>query len=143
MTTITTTEAVDRRVAEAEMYVRTRFFPPLPHQYGGYAVEAVDACNAGDFEQEIMLDPELPLHPKGARHDESGSVSATAEQLVDALRLWHMVEPEADEIELAEHDCTEHAVECQGELHYNGGFEIWTECEICQHKWGHRFDSVL
>lgn len=141
--TTTTITTVDRRVADAELYVRTRFFPPLPHQYGSYAVEAVDACNAGDFEQEILLDPELPLHPRGATFDESGSVSATAEQLVDALRLWHMVEPEADEIELAEHTCAEHAVECQGDIAPNGVFEIWDECGLCGAQSNHRHDSVL
>lgn len=85
----------DSRVIAAECYVRTRFYPPLPYEYGRYAVDAVDACNDGDYQREIPLDPDLPIHPRQATRDESGSVSCSAEGLIDALRLWHMVEEEA------------------------------------------------
>lgn len=128
----------DRRVAEAECYVRTRFYPPLPYEYGEYAVQAVDACNEGEPEREIMLDPNLPMWPKAATFDESGSVSCSAEGLVDALRLWHMVDEEDEP-----HDCAENAVECGTGPNVSGVLHLWDECGVCGHQFNHRTDSVL
>lgn len=95
MTDISTIDLDRERLIGAELYVQTRFYPPLPSEYGTYAVLAVDACNEGEPEREILLDPDLPMHPRQSTFDESGSVSCPAEALVDALRLWHMVEEEA------------------------------------------------
>lgn len=133
MTTATTT--ADPRLVEAECYVRVRFYPPLPFEYGAYAVQAIDACAEGEPERQIMLDPTLSIHPARASHDESGSVSVKAEDLVDALHLWHMVE-EA-------HDCADHLVEQAGPLYHSGAFRVWDECEICGATSAHRVDTVL
>ncbi len=92
MTMTTIERDREQRVAAAECYVRTRFYPPLPFEYGEYAVQAVEACNDGDETREILLDPNLELHPSAAEEHESGSKSIRAGELVDVLRLWHMVE---------------------------------------------------
>jgi hypothetical protein len=97
MTTTTIERDRQQRVAAAESYVRTRFYPPLPYQYGEYAVQAVEACNEGDETREILLDPELEVHPSLAERHESGAISIRAGELVDVLRLWHMIEEPCEE----------------------------------------------
>lgn len=86
---------IDPRVVQAEAYVQTRFFPPLPYEYGALAIEAVDACNDGDPYYEISLPHYIPVKPKAA--DEMGNITAAA--LVSALRLEHLVDYDEDEWE--------------------------------------------
>jgi hypothetical protein len=83
---VTTTENA-ARIAQATAYVRSRFYPPLPHEYGPLAVDAVDLLNAGDTEAMIDVS-HLPIQPRGTTED--GFVSAV--RLVEVLRLEHMIE---------------------------------------------------
>lgn len=76
-------------VAQAEAYVRSRFFPPLPAEYGGLAVEAVERVNAGD---DTPLDV-TGLNPQPrAAYDVDGHDHVDPRDLVDALRLWHLID---------------------------------------------------
>jgi hypothetical protein len=83
---------IDRRVAQAEAYVQSRFYPPLPSEYGALAVQAVDACNEGDPYREFSV---LHLNPQPKYTDEDGNVTAAA--LVSVLRLEHMIEEDEDD----------------------------------------------
>ncbi len=79
-------------IAQAESYVRSRFYPPLPTAYGELAVRAVHAVNEGDPYAELDvtgIDPQ----PAAAR---DGKV--TAARLVSALRLSHLIDDEASDI---------------------------------------------
>jgi hypothetical protein len=83
---------IDRRVAQAEAYVQSRFYPPLPSEYGALAVQAVDACNEGDLYREFAVGH---LNPTPRYTDEDGNVTAAA--LVEVLRLGHMIEEDFDD----------------------------------------------
>lgn len=84
--TITTTEK-DRQIVSAECYVRSRFYPPLPVEYGRLAVEAVDAVNRDEPEATFDVS-DLNPQPRGT--DEDGMVTAAV--LVEVLRLEHMID---------------------------------------------------
>jgi hypothetical protein len=85
---------VSARIAEAEAYVQSRFYPPLPVEYGALAVEAVERVNAGD---DTPLDVTgLPVTPKAA-YEVDGHLHITPEELVDALRLWHLIDTDDEE----------------------------------------------
>lgn len=80
-------------IAQAESYVRSRFFPPLPAEYGELAVRAVHAVNDGDPYRRFdvgHLNPE----PRGTGPD--GKV--TAARLVEVLRLSHLIDDDAADI---------------------------------------------
>lgn len=85
-----TLEKVDRRIADAESYVTTRFFPPLPRAYGALAVQAVDLVNGEAGGVLIPLPTDLQPVPRLAT---DGHVRAV--DLVDCLRLWHLIDGEA------------------------------------------------
>ena len=78
-------------VASAAAYVQSRFFPPLPREYGELAVQAIQAHEDGDPLRLILIDPELNPQPKGTVH---GYV--TAARLVTALRLQHMIDDDEE-----------------------------------------------
>lgn len=84
-----------QRVAMATAYVRSRFYPPLPAAYGALAVRAVDACNNGRPFESIAVG-HLPVIPARAYRSGRWTV-VTARDLVDALRLWHMVDDASEE----------------------------------------------
>lgn len=84
-----------RQVAQAEAYVRTRFYPPLPVEYGALAVQAVEAYNDEGGLATIALPADLPILPRGA-YEEDGEILVTAAHLVEVLRLEHLIEDEAD-----------------------------------------------
>ena len=76
-------------VAQAESYVRTRFFPPLPIEYGALAVEAVERVNAGD---DTPLDVTgLNPQPRGT-YDVDGHDHVDPRDVIQALRLWHLID---------------------------------------------------
>lgn len=81
------------QIAQAEAYVTTRFFPPLPREYGALAVEAVERVNDGDPYYEIEVG-HLPAVPREA--DAHGFV--TAARLVSVLRLEHLIDDEAADL---------------------------------------------
>ena len=87
---MTTTTEKTAQVAQAEAYVRSRFYPPLPVEYGALAVEAVDLVNDGKGDVELDVGHLNPI-PRDA---EDGKISALA--LVYALRLDHLVHPEEE-----------------------------------------------
>lgn len=78
-------------IAQAEGYVRSRFFPPLPVEYGELAVLAVHAVNDGEPEREFDVSHVNPK-PVGTRD----GISCTARTLVNALRLWHLIDDDED-----------------------------------------------
>lgn len=97
-----TAPAPDRRIAEAEAYVASRFFPPLPREYGALAVQAVDAVNAGD-ETPIDLPQYLNPKPREAYVDLDRTGPEDPELwvcdprvLVDILHLHHLIESQED-----------------------------------------------
>lgn len=81
------------QIAQAEAYVRTRFFPPLPVEYGALAVEAVELVNAGDPYARISV---AGLNPAPRETAEDGTV--TAARLVSVLRLEHLIDDEASDL---------------------------------------------
>lgn len=83
-------------IAQAEAYVRTKFFPPLPVEYGELAVRAVALVNAGD--PYALLDVSgLNPEPRGAvGHYDARKV--TAARLVEVLRLGHMIDDDASDL---------------------------------------------
>lgn len=83
------------RVAQAEAYVRSRFYPPLPVEYGVLACEAVDACNAGTPDEEIDVS-DLNPQPRAAYDDGDGNTVVTARDLVAVLRLEHLLAEECE-----------------------------------------------
>ena len=69
------------QIAQAESYVRTRFFPPLPVEYGRLAVEAVEAC----WDSE----PDRPLDVTGLNPEPRGSYDGDdGRRYVAAGRVW-------------------------------------------------------
>jgi len=82
-----------REIAQAEAYVRSRFFPPLPSEYGELAVRAVHAVNEGDPYARFKVG-HLNPEPKGTAAD--GTV--TAARLVEVLRLSHLIDDDASDI---------------------------------------------
>jgi hypothetical protein len=82
------------RIIDAMAYVTSRFYPPLPAEYGALAVRAVDAVNDGDPYVEIVLPAGLNPLPHDA-HVLEGKYVIFAVRLVQALRLDHMIDDEA------------------------------------------------
>lgn len=76
-------------LAQAEAYVRTRFYPPLPVEYGALAVEAVERVNTWDDEPLDVTGLD-PLPRAAYVMDERVYVQPT--DLVDALRLHHLID---------------------------------------------------
>jgi len=81
-------------VAQAEAYVRTRFFPPLPVAYGELAVTAVEEYRNYGPDSHVNLPEDLPLLPKGADRDLDGDLYVTAAELIRILRIEHMIDEE-------------------------------------------------
>jgi len=80
-------------VAQAESYVRSRFYPPLPVEYGALAVQAIHAVNDGDPYTLIPLGEHLDPLPRDAV---DGKV--TAARLVQILHLGHLIDDEAADL---------------------------------------------
>lgn len=80
-------------IAQAESFVRSRFFPPLPVAYGELAVRAVHAVNGGDPYLRLDVDH---LNPKPRATGPDGKV--TAARLVADLRLSHLIDDDAADI---------------------------------------------
>lgn len=78
-------------IAQAEAYVQTRFFPPLPVAYGVLAVHALQAANGGDAAAWIYLPVDLDPRPRKAYGDR-----IAAADLIDALKLWHLVDEDVE-----------------------------------------------
>jgi hypothetical protein len=75
-----------QKLLAARAYVTSRFYPPLPVTYGDLAVEAVEACQAGDVDRFVELSPDLNPLPRGYE-DRNGVLGIRACRLVHALRL--------------------------------------------------------
>lgn len=82
----------DPRIMDARAYVQSRFFPPLPVEYGDLAVQAVDAVNGG-YPFTLLDVSDLDLQPKGTI---DGKV--TALRLVEVLHLIHLLDSD-DEVD--------------------------------------------
>ena len=79
-------------LAHAQAYVRSRFFPPLPSEYGGLGIEALAAVNSGEPERVITFACDLNPQPRGTVEVDDNHNGVAASTLVDVLRLWHLVE---------------------------------------------------
>lgn len=83
-------------IAQAQAYVRSRFYPPLPAEYGELAVRAVQACNEGNPEARIEIPDGLNPEPRCAFRAHA-KTWAYAARLIEALRLSHMLEVDTEE----------------------------------------------
>lgn len=93
--TATLSPEQERTIPQAEAYIATRFFPPLPSVYGRLAVEAVALVNEGSPESTVTIPLDCAMFPSAAVETEDGFEIEAAE-LVYALRLGHMIEDEED-----------------------------------------------
>lgn len=82
-------------VAQAEAYVRTAFYPPLPYEYGALAVEAVERYMT-DPDRPILLPDGLNPVPRGTYEGIDGGLFVDVRDLIHVLRLWHMVDEETE-----------------------------------------------
>jgi hypothetical protein len=85
-------------VAEATAYVTSRFYPPLPAEYGLLAVQALEAYDQNP-DAVIALPPTLNPLPRQAYEIDGGEIRVQAIALIQALRLEHMLysdNPEGD-----------------------------------------------
>ena len=85
------------RLIDAVHYVTCRFFPPLPVEYGPLAIIAVREYHENGPEAHVNLPADLNPMPRAARLDDDGDPFIWACELVDALRIWHMVDDDGDE----------------------------------------------
>jgi len=76
----------------AILYLTTRFYPALPAEYAPSMLEAIDHCNAGDFDAEIELPVGIEPTPREAYTNSGGATIVTAGTLVRILRVEHMIE---------------------------------------------------
>lgn len=109
MTTVATERS--REVAMATAYVRSRFYPPLPHVYGELAVDARDAYRE-DPDAILTLPHDLPVLPKQAEpvtEEVSGPEgweltltgwTISAAEFLCALRLDHLLADEDEDEEV-------------------------------------------
>lgn len=88
-----------QRLMEARAYVQSRFFPPLPVEYGDLAVQAVDAVNGG-YPFTLLDVSDLDLQPRGTV---DGKV--TALHLVEVLHLIHLLDTD-DEDDVGPYEVT-------------------------------------
>jgi hypothetical protein len=99
----TTTRQRLALVAQAEAYVRTRFFPPLPAAYGELAVTALEEYRNYGPDSHVNLPKDLALLPRGAERDPwNGDLYVTAAELIRILRIEHMLDDELDDRALVE-----------------------------------------
>lgn len=78
------------QIAQAEAYVASRFFPPLPREYGRLAVAAVEEVNGGDPFSIVSIPADIEIVPKGAELV-GQFYEITALRLVEVLRLTHLI----------------------------------------------------
>lgn len=90
----------DRSVPSAEAYVATRFYPPLPAEYGVLAVAAVNMINNGMVDDVLILPEDLEPLPRAARLNDGGTlIEIDPMDLVRALKLWHMLDDDSDNLD--------------------------------------------
>jgi hypothetical protein len=68
------------------------FFPPLPLAYIDPIIEALTACNEGDWERAIILSDDLNPLPRVAEINEEGQITIKAGNLVDITRTGAFIE---------------------------------------------------
>lgn len=86
-----------RDLPQAEAYVATRFFPPLPHEYGALAIIAVREYREHGPEAHVNLPADLNPLPRQTSTDEDGDLFVEAAHLIEILRLEHLILDDEDE----------------------------------------------
>ena len=84
----------EARVAEAEAYVMTRFYPPLPAAYGELAVTALEEYAEHGPDSHVNLPDDLEMLPATAERDADGDLYVTAAELIRVLRIEHLIDSE-------------------------------------------------
>lgn len=74
-------------MTDYSLYLRTRFFPPLPYEYDDLAREAIDAINSGNTHALVVIPDDLDPKPRKAFFQPDGTLTVRAIDLVYALRL--------------------------------------------------------
>lgn len=97
---ITLTEAEQAEAVGARAYVRSRFYPPLPVEYGDLAVIAVREYREHGPRARVNLPADLNPLPRDLGVDDDGDLYVEAADLIRALRLEHMVADDDDEDEI-------------------------------------------
>ena len=80
----------------ARAYVTSRFFPPLPVEYGDLAVDALQVLAEYGPEAKVALPANLNPLPHGY-WEEDEALFVRAHVLISALRLEHMLPDGYDE----------------------------------------------
>lgn len=80
------------RVRDASLYVTTRFYPPLPAEYGELAVQALEQwAEHGDVGNVIVPD-HLNPKPRTAYRGQDGTIRVLAHDLIGILRIGHLID---------------------------------------------------
>lgn len=92
-----------QRVVEATAYVTSRFYPPLPQAYGELAVKALEVWDEEGYDGVVALPEDLNPHPRTAYdvidpETERLVPVVKARDLIDALRIGHLIEDFEEEI---------------------------------------------
>ena len=114
-------------VMEARAYVASRFYPPLPHEYGDLAVIALREYREHGPESHVNLPEDLNPLPRETRRDEDGDLYVEAATLIDILRLGHMLD--YDDEDYVENPCRE----CGEETGNDDPNTDWGMCGECLH----------
>lgn len=81
-----------KRVAEAEAYVVSHFFPPLPAEYGEVAVTALEEFAEHGYRGIVNLNPDLNPKPRGSYIDSDGDWACPVLDVIKALRIGHLID---------------------------------------------------
>lgn len=124
---LTTTEDERQSVMEARAYVTSRFFPPLPVEYGDIAVIALREYREHGPEAHVNLPDHLNPKPRLTYRDEDGDLYSEAAHLIEILRIEHMTWDDEPEVE---NPCRE----CGEETGNDDPNTDWGMCGDCLHN---------
>lgn len=88
---LTLTADEKRDLPQAEAYVASRFYPPLPHEYGALAIIAVREYREHGPDSHVNLPDDLNPLPRQTRLDDDGDLFVEAAHLIEILRLDHLI----------------------------------------------------
>lgn len=93
---LTLTADERRDLPQAEAYVASRFYPPLPREYGALAIIAVREYREYGPEAHVNLPGDLNPLPRQTRLDDDGDLFVEAAHLIEILRLDHLIADDDD-----------------------------------------------
>lgn len=122
-----------RDLPQAEAYVATRFFPPLPHEYGALAIIAVREYREHGPEAHVNLPADLNPLPRQTSVDDDGDLFVEAAHLIEILRLDHLILEDDDEFDDEDPEPVNECRECGEDTGNDDPHTDWGFCSSCLH----------